>query len=186
LAGVSDVLDGYIAKNHGQTTVVGTYLDPFADKFFINGLGISLWYSGILPAPLILLWASKDFLLLGGMGWYLYREQHTINFFSNSIHTKPLTVTPSALGKATTGLQFATLALGILTPVVPPELLKPIILESLCWVTGTSSIITTISYARGGTGFKYTSPKTRTEKDEGSTSVGDAAANTSDNKHTKL
>ena len=159
LAGISDVLDGYIAKNHGGGTVLGTYLDPFADKFFINSLAISLWYSGILPTPVMVLWATKDFLLLGGMGWYLYQEQRTINFFSNSIHTKPLTVTPSLLGKANTGLQFATLAIGILTPVVPPEYLQPFVLQSLCWVTGASSIGTTLSYATGGKGFKYTSKK---------------------------
>merc|ERR1712070_1216901 len=132
LAGISDVLDGYIAKNHGGATVLGTYLDPFADKFFINSLAISLWYSGILPAPLVGLWAAKDVLLLGGMGWYIYQEQRTINFFKNSIHTKPLTVTPSPLGKANTMLQFATLATGILTPAVSPELLQPVVLESLC------------------------------------------------------
>ena len=160
VAGISDVLDGYIAKNHGGGTVLGTYLDPFADKFFINSLAISLWYSGILPTPVMVLWATKDFLLLGGMGWYLYQEQRTINFFSNSIHTKPLTVTPSLLGKANTVLQFATLAIGILTPVVPPEYLQPFVLQSLCWVTGTSSIVTTLSYAAGGKGFKYTSKKT--------------------------
>jgi len=157
LAGISDVLDGYIAKNYNGSTVLGTYLDPFADKFFINSLAISLWYSGTLPTPLIFLWASKDAILLGGMGFYLYQEQRTINFFSNSIHTKPLTVTPSTLGKANTGLQFATLAVGILTPVVSPEILQPVVLESLIWVTGTSTIITTLSYATLGKGFKYTS-----------------------------
>jgi cardiolipin synthase len=157
LAGISDVLDGYIAKNHGGSTVLGTYLDPFADKFFINSLAISLWYSGILPTPLIALWATKDCILLGGMGWYLYKEQGTFNFFSNSIHTKPLTVTPSALGKANTGLQFATLAIGIVTPVVPPDYLQPVVLQGLCWATGASSILTTLSYGTGGKGFKYTS-----------------------------
>lgn len=156
LAGLSDILDGYIAKHHGGGTVLGTYLDPFADKFFINSLAISLWYSGILPAPLVGLWATKDALLLGGMGWYIYREQRTINFFKNSIHTKPLMVTPSPLGKANTMLQFATLATGILTPAVPPELLQPVVLQSLCWVTGASSIITTFSYA-AGSGFKSSS-----------------------------
>jgi cardiolipin synthase len=184
LAGISDVLDGYIAKNHGGSTVLGTYLDPFADKFFINSLAVSLWYSEILPGPLVFLWASKDFILLGGMGWYLYREQRTINIFSNSIHTKPLTVTPSTLGKANTGLQFATLAIGILAPVVPPEFLQPVVLQSLCWVTGASSIITTLSYAAGGQGFKYTSKKTPSDKENGGVAA-DAGTNNDNNMNTK-
>jgi len=183
LAGISDVLDGYIAKNHGGSTVLGTYLDPFADKFFINSLAVSLWYSGILPGPLVFLWGSKDFILLGGMGWYLYREHRTINFFSNSIHTKPLTVTPSTLGKANTGLQFATLAIGIVAPVVPPELLQAVVLQSLCWVTGASSIITTLSYAAGGQGFKYTSSKKPQTEKENSRVATDAG--TKNNTNTK-
>ena len=181
LAGISDVLDGYLAKNHGGSTVLGTYLDPIADKFFINSLAISLWYIEILPSPLILAWASKDFLLLGGTGWYLYQEQSTINLFSNSIRTKPLTVTPSTLGKANTGLQFATLAVGILTQVVPHDLLQPVVLQSLCWVTGASSIITTLSYARGGKGFKYKAEKTPNQNN----SIGtDASTGTGTNDDT--
>jgi cardiolipin synthase len=178
LAGMSDVLDGYIAKNHGGSTVLGTYLDPISDKFFINSLAVSLWYSGVLPGPLVFLWGSKDFFLLGGMGWYIYREQRTINFFSNS-----MTVTPSTLGKANTGLQFATLAIGIVAPVVPPELLHPIVLQSLCWVTGASSIITTLSYAAGGQGFKYTSSKKTSNDKENSCVAADAG--TKNNTNTK-
>mmetsp|Transcript_13789 Transcript_13789/g.14898 ORF Transcript_13789/g.14898 Transcript_13789/m.14898 type:complete len:305 (-) Transcript_13789:143-1057(-) len=150
LAGMSDGIDGYIAKNHGGSTVLGTYLDPLADKVLINGLAISLCYSGILPTPLILIWASKDVTLLSGMGFYLLKDQRTINFFHNSVATKPLTVTPSTLGKINTGLQFATLAVGILTPVIPYYLSEPFLLQSLCWVTGTSSIVTVISYMGQG------------------------------------
>ena len=178
LAGVSDVLDGYIAKNHGGSTVLGTYLDPFADKFFINSLAISLWYSGVLPTPLTVLWASKDFMLLGGMGWYLYREQRTINFFSNSTHMKPLTVTPSTLGKVNTGLQFATLAVGILTPVVSVEILQPVVLQSLCWVTGATSVTTTLSYAGGGNGFKYSDKDEPTTKESTNSEPGKNDVNT--------
>ena len=154
LAGISDVLDGYIAKNYGQGTVLGSWLDPFADKFFINSLAFSLWYSGVLPGPLVSLWFCKDALLLGVGGCFLYQKQGTFNFFKNSTQTKPMTVTPSTLGKANTGLQFATLAAGIMTPVAPPEILQPIVLESLCWVTGASAIATTLSYA-SGEGVKY-------------------------------
>ena len=170
LAGASDFIDGYLAKNYDGCTVLGTYLDPLSDKILINGLAISLWYSGILPIPLIMAWASKDLLLLGGMGWYLYKEQHTINFFHNSVATRPLTVTPSILGKVNTGLQFATLGAGILTPLLPEYILQPVILQSLCWVTGVTSIVTVISYA-GRSGFK-TTEKIITDKKSTSTNDG--------------
>ena len=153
LAGLSDGIDGYVAKYHGGSTVLGTYLDPLADKVLINGLAISLCYSGILPLPLILIWVTKDVALLGGMGFYLWKDQKTVNFFHNSVATKPLEVTPSTFGKMNTVLQFATLGVGILSPIILN--FDPLILQSLCWVTGTSSIVTVVSYA-GQTGFKPT------------------------------
>jgi cardiolipin synthase len=151
-AAISDGMDGYIAKHHGGNTVLGTYLDPLADKVLINGLAVSLWYTGILPTPLIALWASKDIILLAGTGWYLYQEKHTVNFFDNSVTTKPLTVTPTMLGKVNTGLQFGTLAIGILTPVMGSTF-PSFLLPSLCWVTGITTIGSVFSYT-GRAGVK--------------------------------
>ena len=165
-AAISDALDGYFAKHHGMSTVLGTYLDPIADKVLVNGLAISLWYTGILPTPLVALWATKDFILLAGTGWYLYKEQHTINFFDMSIATKPLTVTPTTLGKANTGLQFATLAVGIISPVVTT--LPPSLLPSLCWVTGITTVGSVLSYT-GQAGIKMTQEQ---QKDRGVGGVG--------------
>jgi len=152
-AAFSDGLDGYIAKNHGGGTVLGTYLDPLADKFLVNGLGCALWYAGILPTPLVSVWALKDILLLGGTGWYLYKEQHTVNFLSNSVATKPLTVTPTFLGKANTGLQFATLSIGVLSPVLGPDIIPPEMLSKLCWLTGITTVASLFSYT-GKSGIK--------------------------------
>mmetsp|Transcript_52057 Transcript_52057/g.125656 ORF Transcript_52057/g.125656 Transcript_52057/m.125656 type:complete len:352 (-) Transcript_52057:33-1088(-) len=152
-AAFSDGLDGYIAKNHCGGTVLGTYLDPLADKFLVNGLGCALWYAGILPTPLVCVWALKDILLLGGTGWYLYKEQHTVNFLSNSVATKPLTVTPTFLGKANTGLQFATLSIGVVSPVFGPDIIPPEMFSKLCWVTGIITVASLFSYT-GKSGIK--------------------------------
>jgi cardiolipin synthase len=128
LAAASDYLDGYLAKTYGWTTVLGTYLDPLADKAFVNTLGISLWYSGILPTPLIVLWATKDVMLLSGTAWYLYQKHGSVSFLNNSIAKEPLKVTPSMLAKINTTLQFSTLMVGLISPLVPTP---AILLESL-------------------------------------------------------
>jgi cardiolipin synthase len=128
LAGISDYMDGYLAKRYGWSTVVGTYLDPVADKILINGLGISLWYSGILPTPLIAVWATKDILMLSGTAWYLYQQHQSVNFFTTSVVQKPLSVTPTTLSKVNTALQFATLGVGIVAPMAN---MAPVVLNSL-------------------------------------------------------
>lgn len=135
LAAFSDFIDGYLAKNHGWSTVLGTYLDPLADKIFVNTLGVSLWYSGVLPTPLVALWATKDVLLLTGTAIALYRKNQSINFLKNSVTAQPLTVAPSMIGKVNTTLQFATLSLGILHPVAP---FPPGVLNGLWYVHGHS------------------------------------------------
>lgn len=106
----------------------GTYLDPLADKVLINTLGISLWYSCILPTPLIALWATKDVMLLSGTAWHVYQNHQSINIFCTSVARSPLKVSPSNIAKVNTAFQFATLGIGIVSPVAS---ISPMILNSL-------------------------------------------------------
>lgn len=130
LAAVSDFLDGYLAKHYGWSTVVGTYLDPLADKILINFLGISLWYSSLLPTPLIVVWAAKDAILLSGTAWYVYQEHQSIDIFRTSVTQKPLKVTPSSVAKMNTALQFATLFTALISPVTNTAFV-PVLLNNL-------------------------------------------------------
>lgn len=143
LAAISDYLDGYLAKKYGWNTVLGTYLDPLADKAFTNTLGVGLWYSGVLPTPLVLLWATKDVMLLSGTAWMLYQKHGSVSILTNSVAQEPLQVTPSTIAKVNTTLQFGTLVVGLMSPVLP---VPPLLLEGLIWTTGGTSIATVASY----------------------------------------
>lgn len=126
LAGASDYADGYLAKNYNMATTLGTYLDPLADKVVINVLAFSCWTTGVLPTPLVLLWATKDVLLIAGTGLYLQQQEQSMNFLRTSVTQTPLQVKPSLLGKANTALQFATLGVAIVQPLMAdpnPDLL---------------------------------------------------------------
>jgi phosphatidylglycerophosphate synthase len=124
LAAASDYLDGYLAKHHNMATVLGAFLDPMADKIFINVLAGSLWYISILPTPLVVLWLARDVALIYGAASYV--RSHS----DNAAHAydptvTPLKVNPTMLSKLNTALQFTTVGLGIVSPlgVVPPALL---------------------------------------------------------------
>ena len=66
-AGVSDALDGYIAKNFNARTELGAYLDPLADKVLLNGIYVALTLIGWLPVWLTALVISRDLLIVLGV-----------------------------------------------------------------------------------------------------------------------
>ena len=64
LAGFSDWLDGYIAKNYNQMTTLGGYLDPIADKIMIGAVTIGLTLKGLLPFELATVIIGRDVVIL--------------------------------------------------------------------------------------------------------------------------
>jgi cardiolipin synthase (CMP-forming) len=65
-AGLSDALDGYIAKRFDRRTRLGAMLDPAADKALLAGVYVTLGLGGQLPGWLVILVLSRDFLIVLG------------------------------------------------------------------------------------------------------------------------
>jgi cardiolipin synthase (CMP-forming) len=65
-AGLSDALDGYIAKRFDRRTRLGALLDPIADKALLAGVYVSLWVVGQLPFWLVGLVILRDLLIVIG------------------------------------------------------------------------------------------------------------------------
>lgn len=66
-AGVTDAVDGMIAKRFDQETELGAYLDPVADKVLLVSIFVTLGILQQLPAWLVLLAVSRDALIVGGV-----------------------------------------------------------------------------------------------------------------------
>lgn len=66
-AGISDALDGYIAKTFRMTTKLGALLDPVADKALLMGVYVTLGSQGNLPHWLVVLVVFRDMMILGGV-----------------------------------------------------------------------------------------------------------------------
>ncbi|HZP78061.1 MAG TPA: CDP-alcohol phosphatidyltransferase family protein [Pseudolabrys sp.] len=83
-AGVSDAVDGYLAKRFRMTTELGAYLDPLADKALIVSIYVSLALTEAIPRWLVILVVSRDIMILGAviLSWVL----------DNPIKIKPLLV----------------------------------------------------------------------------------------------
>ncbi|TQF77184.1 CDP-alcohol phosphatidyltransferase family protein [Elioraea sp. Yellowstone] len=66
-AGVSDAVDGFIAKRFGARSHVGAVLDPVADKALLVSVYVTLGASGFLPSWLVILVVFRDVLIVGGV-----------------------------------------------------------------------------------------------------------------------
>ncbi len=66
LAGISDAVDGFLAKRLDLATTLGTYLDPIADKVLLVAIYVSLGVNEKLSLWLVILVVSRDVLLVGG------------------------------------------------------------------------------------------------------------------------
>ncbi len=74
LSGVTDYLDGYLARKLDQRSTLGEILDPVADRLYILAVVIGLalrdivpwWFAVILPARDVLLWGLVPFLRMRG------------------------------------------------------------------------------------------------------------------------
>jgi cardiolipin synthase len=65
-AGVSDAVDGLIAKHYGVTSQVGSFLDPLADKALLIGVFLTLGSLGEIALWLVIMIAFRDLLIIGG------------------------------------------------------------------------------------------------------------------------
>lgn len=66
-AGISDAVDGFLAKRFGWESELGAYLDPIADKALLVSVFVALGVQGVLPPWLILGVVSRDVLIVGGV-----------------------------------------------------------------------------------------------------------------------
>jgi cardiolipin synthase len=93
VAGLTDALDGFLARAWGQRTVLGTYLDPLADKLLLTTSFISLSYYSMIPPWITLIVLGRDLILILG-------------FIALYILTKNLKIKPTVWSKITTCLQL--------------------------------------------------------------------------------
>lgn len=100
LAGVSDAIDGFVAKRFGRETELGKFLDPLADKALLVSVYVTLGQAGHLDVWLVILVVFRDVLIIGGA------------ILSQTIR-RPLPSRPLIISKINTAAQIA-LAAGVL------------------------------------------------------------------------
>ena len=126
VAGVSDGLDGLIARYMNQRTALGSYLDPAADKLLLTAAFITMAVLKIIPAWLMVIVVTRDVIIVLGLAILTLTE-------------KKYEINPTLVSKCTTAIQI----LMIFITLYDPSRTKMIFLHS-AFLWGTA-VITTLS-----------------------------------------
>jgi cardiolipin synthase len=111
VAGVTDALDGFIARFANQQSLLGTYLDPIADKILLTSAYIalsipSLNHGAQIPVWITVLVIARDLLIV---------VMAVILALAAGIRKFP----PSVLSKINTAAQVVTVMVVLVSPLVP-------------------------------------------------------------------
>ena len=130
VAGITDALDGLIARMFHQKSKLGAYLDPLADKLLLVTTYLTLVHLSLLPIWLVVIVVSRDLFIVVGIMTFI-------------IHGVKFEIQPSILSKITTVMQIITVILALSSPIFS---FHNMLLYSSCVAT---AVVTTAS------GFHY-------------------------------
>lgn len=149
ISGATDWLDGYVARKMRINSVVGSYLDPLADKVLIGCVALAMVHNDLLHPGLVGLVVLRDVFLIGGavyqrassLGW---EWKSGFDFF-NLDGTRPQKVEPLFLSKVNTVLQLVLVAAALLQPEFGTQETQSYI-TYLSWLVASTTVASTAAY----------------------------------------
>lgn len=131
LAGISDAVDGAIARLFDQRTKLGSWLDPLADKALMVSVFVMLAWLNAIPDWLVFLAVTRDILIIGAV-------------VIADLTGNPLKVSPIFISKATTASQIVFAFLALINLAFDAGLHTP--LWFMLYVTAGLTIASGLSY----------------------------------------
>jgi len=138
MAGITDWLDGYVARREGQVSMMGQFLDPIADKLLVAATLLLLVYNGhiggygILPAVIILL------------------REVAVSGLREFLAGVRVSVPVSRMAKWKTTIQMFALGFLIIGQYGPDAIDTVLIGNILLWLAGGLTLVTGYDYWRAG------------------------------------
>lgn len=131
LAGLSDGIDGFLAKHYGWQSTLGGVLDPLADKALLISCYLVLGAMGLIPLWLTLAVVFRDLVIVCGGVLYHYLVED-------------VQASPTMLSKLNTVVQI-TLLIAVIADAGPLTLTAPLI-TGLTWVCLTTTVLSGLMY----------------------------------------
>ncbi|TFK29614.1 hypothetical protein FA15DRAFT_609621 [Coprinopsis marcescibilis] len=158
-AGFTDLLDGYLARRYNMSSVLGTVLDPAADKMLMTTLVVTLTMQDMLPLPLAVIILGRDVLLSLSAFWIRYTTLPSPKTWSRywDFGLPSAEVKPTTVSKVNTALQLLLMGTTTISPILPISI--GLGLQGLQWTVATTTIWSGFQYLVGSGGFTVVSKK---------------------------
>lgn len=150
IAGVTDALDGAIARLCNARTRLGGYLDPLADKALLVTVGLALSWIEMLPLWLVVLMVVRDVMIVGVVAAF-------------HLSHRPPPIEPLFISKLNTTAQIILFAyvLGVVGALIEP-VINP---AWLVWATAATTLASGVAY--GMKGWQRVQQNRRTPRETG-------------------
>lgn len=161
-AGVTDLLDGWIARTFkNQSSKLGSFLDPMADKVLIATLFLSLTYADIMPALLTGLIIVRDLVLVAA-GFYIRYQSlpppRTLSRYFDVTHATAQ-LAPTQISKVNTLVQLATVVCTVAAPVF--DFVDHSALHALWYITAGTTVASAVSYMLSKNTYRFLKDRKR-------------------------
>lgn len=152
-AGISDWLDGFLARRLNLHTVIGSYLDPAADKLLISTTTVCLAHQDVIPTWLAALIIGRDVALVVGWGAILQGKAGTFTASRIYANGVPKAIEPLMISKVNTAMQITLCFAGVISAGDLNIITGPVV-EGVGLATALTTSASGVSYA-----LEYCKPK---------------------------
>ncbi|BCS87005.1 CDP-alcohol phosphatidyltransferase family protein [Pseudodesulfovibrio sediminis] len=137
IAGLTDALDGFLARIWNQRTQLGAMLDPLADKALLVTSFICLAIKGWIPSGFTVLVVSRDVIIIGGLA--------VLSFWGVDVRSR---IKPIWISKMTTAAQIFLVIFVMIQRSF--DLDFPGTTGAFVWITGAATVVSGVAYVRRG------------------------------------
>lgn len=130
VAGLTDGLDGFIARYMNQRTALGATLDPLADKLLIVSAYVALGILGDIPAWLAVVVIARDVIIVLGIAVFALSQRH-------------YDINPTIVSKCTTTAQIVTILIILFDP---QRAILAVLHTPVLWITAALTIVSGLHY----------------------------------------
>ncbi len=135
-AGITDTVDGVLARLTNASSDLGASLDPLADKLLLVSSFVLLAWLGVIPLWLMIIALTRDVVILTG---YL-----VLYFFA-----RPMAVDPTAISKFNTFMEMGTIGFA-LAALARPDMPMAMVNTVIWTITGSTITISGVHYVYKG------------------------------------